>query len=113
MKVRTRSRARQYTLVVPKGFDPEAHLDPSLRRYGDHARYVLDRIFWRKKHERLSPGEMVRLKTTYLAEFFPDHKVVKEGLDSMERNGALQIDRASITSGPGRPGVCRGYRPTA
>jgi hypothetical protein len=113
MKVSQRRGKRLYDLVVPEDFDPQVHLDPGLRRYGDHARYVLDRIFWRKKHERLSPGEMVRLKTTYLAEFFPDHKVVEVVLDSMERHGALQIDRDSIPSGPGRPGKCRGYRPTA
>ena len=112
MKVRTRSRKRQHTLVVPKGFDPEVHLDPSLRRYDDHARYVLDRIFWRRKHERLSPDGMVRLKTTYLAEFFPDPKVVKKVLESMERNGALKIDKKSQFAGAGRPGQCRGYKPT-
>ncbi len=112
MKVRTRSRKRQHTLVVPKGFDPEVHLDPNLRRYDDHARYVLDRIFWRRKQERLSPDGMVRLKTTYMAEFFPDHKVVKKVLESMERNGALQIDRDFVAARPGRPGQCRGYRPT-
>ncbi|MBN9618623.1 MAG: FAD-binding protein, partial [Actinobacteria bacterium] len=112
MKVRTRSRKRQHTLVVPKGFDPEIHLDPGLRRYDDHARYVLDRIFWRRKHERLSPDGMVRLKTTYLAEILPDHKVVKEVLESMERNGALQIDKDYDLARPGRPGKCRGYKAT-
>src|SRR3954454_8495491 len=100
MNVRTRSRKRQHTLVVPKGFDPQVHLDPSLRRYDDHARYVLDRIFWRREHERLSPGGMVRLKTKYLAEFLPDHKVVKAVLESMERNGALRIDRDERYAGP-------------
>src|SRR5260221_10757477 len=108
MKVGQRSRKRQNTLVVPKGFDPQVHLDPGLRRYDDHARYILDRIFWRRKHERLSPDSMVRLKTKYMAEFFPDHKVVKKVLDSMERNGALQVDRAFNAAGPGRPGKCPG-----
>jgi hypothetical protein len=113
MKVSRRSRKRTPTLVVPRGFDPQVHLDPDLRRYDDHARYVLDRIFWRRKHERLSPDGMVRLKTKYLAEFFPDHKAVKRVLDSMERNGALQIDRDFEFAGPGRPGKCRGYKPTS
>ncbi len=112
MKVTKRGKKLRHTLVVPKGFDPQVHLDPELRRYDDHARYVLDRIFWRKKHERLGPDMMVRLKTTYLAEFFPDHKIVKVVIDSMERNGALQIDRSFIIGSPGRPGQCRGYRPT-
>ena len=110
MKVSRRAKNSQHTLVVPRGFDAQVHLDPGLRRYDDHARYVLDRIFWRKKHERLSPDMMVRLKTTYLARFFPDHKVVKSVLDSMERNGALQVDRAYIIGGRGRLGQCRGYR---
>jgi hypothetical protein len=112
MKVSKRSGKRPHTLVVPVAFDPQVHLDPGLMRYQDQARYVLDRIFWRKKHERLSPDSMVRLKTKYMAEFFPDHKVVKKVLESMERNGAFQIDRPFVLAGPGRTGRCRGYRPT-
>ena len=79
-------------LYVPEGFRPEDYLRPELRRYADHARYLLHLIHVRSIFDKRTKNGWVTLKAGYLRRFLPWRKY-KSILEDLEAAGVIEVKR--------------------
>jgi ferredoxin-like protein FixX len=90
-------------LYVPAGFRPEDYLRVELRRYADHARYLLHLIHVRSIFDKRTKNGWVTLKAGYLRLFLPWRKY-KSILEDLEAAGVIEVKRDRVGRAEWRTG---------